>query len=238
MKYWKEVSRIAFKETVSTLRLNSFVGWLLGAISFLVLFIFLYITAPSNVVINQLLTRLLLSFVPIAAFPFVFTWHLIGEPPKAYWHLRDWTKELEEAILEAQNTDTALHEISERYQRGLALFEQGKDTASWESEFDAFIRSNFDAGLFLQMCAPSVPQRGYTTIQRDGGPLQVIRHPPPSEYDRVEAKLQKIASLMPYAGMHYRGRTINTLDFVASLIRMRGLPEHQDAQNESTAKGT
>ena len=226
-KYWKSVISLAWANTVTELRLNSAVGfilWIIGTISVLAS---LFFWGSADASRDELVTRISLALAMLGAVPLFFTWKFIGTMPRMHRAIRDWAKELEEAIIEASEADDAILGIAERYQHGLKVLNEGGSLAQWEIEFDGFIKEFFDASLFVQLCAPSPPERGYTTIQRDNGPVQTIQHPPPNERDRIAAKLHKIASLMPYASNNFRGKTFRSLSSKLYLIRQYGLPEHR-----------
>jgi hypothetical protein len=226
-KYWKVIREEAWAETVKSLHLNSLAGfamWLLGSAAALVgLFFWGSQDGPND----EFIARIFAAFVVVGAIPFVFAWKFVGMPPRIHQNLRDWTKELETAIIEAQATDGVVYGLGERYNEGLRVFGNGGDIKAWEADFDAYVKQHFEAGFFLQLCGAPPPVGGFTTIQRGGGPVKKFKHPPPDERERIETKLQKIAGQLPYCATYYRGRTINTLNFTYTSIRQFGLREHR-----------
>jgi hypothetical protein len=231
-KYWKQVARSAWVETIKSLHLNSLVGFMIWVASTLVVLAGLSFWGSADSSRDELLTRLFIGSVALGAIPFVFTLKMIGEPPRSYWQLRQWAVELEKAILESRESDAALMALAERQQNGNALVRKMasiEELLAWEKDLDQFIKENFDVQLFLSVCGSDHAVVTYSSTFVGSDKISETRNVSEEQPDlsRIDAKLIKLANLLPYAGMNYRGKTINTIGSMVTSIQLYGLPEHR-----------
>jgi len=231
-KYWKATCAKAWSATVLALHLNSMAGFLMWILGTAAVITGLIIWGSPDAPHDELVGRIVAALVVFSAVPFVFVWKLIRTPSEMYWCLRDWTADLEKAIIESRETDAALMVLAERYTKGLRLIRAGaeiEELLKWEKECEEYIKSRFDATFFLQVCGPESSPVTYTTRYVNGRKLDELRmiEPEPAAQSRIDSKLRKLGEQLPYAAMNYRGRTINSIDFTYSLIQQVGLPEHR-----------
>lgn len=228
MSYWRDATNFAWADTVSALHLNSPVGFMIWIATTLVVLAGLSFWGSADASNDELLTRAFLAAVALGAIPFVFAWNFINMPPKMHKDLRDWTKELEVAILGTENKDAAVAGISDRYQEGLALWRSSapiEKLEEWESAFNQYIKANFSAGFYHQICVNE--RLDYMTID-DGRGRRTFET---DKYDdrRVyyTEKLRNISSHIPHCDVYYKGEAISSLAFKVGSIRQFGLREHR-----------
>lgn len=232
LSYWRTVSEIAWEDTVSELRLNSPIGlmmWLLGTVFALA---GLYFLGSADASRDELVTRIFLALAVVGAIPLVYAWKFLGTPPMIHKDLRGWTAEIEAAVLEAEKTDKAIFELNDQFVAGARLVAEGAEITklrAWEDAFDLYVKENFDAGFFVQMCSRDEYPNVHYTIIYDGSTPRTVRNVEEilGEQARIEAKIQNARKWIALAGGYYRGRTINSLQFMASQIRRSGLREHR-----------
>lgn len=205
-----------------------------------VLFLLLYFQPWFGVVQDEARLAAAAGVAVIVSGALFYVWDLIVAPAEQYHSLRDWTKEIEEAVVECEQIDKAVYAVGDRFGAGMRLVLASAPVAElleWEREFDAFIKDNFDAEYFLQVCLAAYPAINYTLIQ-EGESTKTIRTVEryPDDRARIEAKLSNLRTWMGHAGWHYRGRSANGLQNMATRIRLYGLPEHRLPSNTGAKK--
>jgi hypothetical protein len=233
--YWRMISGYAWKDTVEILHLNSVVGsmaWLVGSLIVLA-GLFFYGSADSSR--DELLTRIFLAFATVSLIPFVFAYKMIRVPAEVNKDIRGWARELEDAFLECEQVDEAMFAVHERYSAGIDLLKRGvseDDLLAWEKEFDGFIRENFEASCYLNLCAKEHQGVNYTVIYEHNS--RYVRRDLPEdlgEEARIDGKLRRIHNNMPWIANYYRGQSLNKPQFMAQKIRQIGLREHRLPQD-------
>jgi hypothetical protein len=231
-RYWQAVCGLAWAATVSTLRLNSLVGFMMWALGTLAVLVGLFFWGSADSSHDEFLTRLFLAFATIGAIPFVFAWQLIRTPAAMEAKSRLWVQKLSEAILETRRADAAVAGLAERHERGLRIFREKEPgwldaMKAWELELTEFVRQNFSAE-FLQHVAV-IEKIEYVIINNNG--RFSTKETPAALDDRAfyAKKLNKIGENIAYATTYYRGG-VNKLDIEYALIDQYGLPEHLSRQ--------
>lgn len=217
-------------ETVKALKLDSasiVFGWIAGTIVVLLALKYLGSADASQ---DELIARAALAVAAILAIPLVLLWNFIRMPARMHFDLRDWTKDLEKAILDQERKDEGTAILSAKYAEGIGLWKQQEVEAlkTWEEGLDKYIKENFEPGFFHSVCV--IDTLDYTTIEDRRGTRVEFSDEYTNRLRYFAEKLRRLSSNIPHCDNYFRGRAILDLNWQKSRVRQYGLSEHRRAE--------